>query len=56
MADKKTEKSAASHKKAVKEFQKEGNPDFQKAADQIFSRELPMSFRRKQEFHKSLVH
>ena len=30
MADKKTGKSTASHKKAVKEFQKEGNPDFQK--------------------------
>ena len=31
MADKKTGKSTASHKKAVKEFQKEGNPDFQKS-------------------------
>ncbi len=36
MADKKTEKSAASHKKAVKEFQKEGNPDFQKSGGSDF--------------------
>ena len=32
MADKKTGKSTASHKKAVKEFQKEGNQTFKKAA------------------------
>ena len=36
MADKKTEKSAASHKKAVKEFQKEGNPGFQKSGGSDF--------------------
>ena len=36
MADKKTGKSAASHKKAVKEFQKEGNPDFQKSGGSDF--------------------
>lgn len=36
MADKKTEKSTASHKKAVKEFQKEGNPDFQKSGGSDF--------------------
>ena len=36
MADKKTGKSAASHKKAVKEFKKEGNPDFQKSGGSDF--------------------
>ena len=36
MADKKTGKSTASHKKAVKEFQKEGNPDFQKSGGSDF--------------------
>ncbi|MGN0327230.1 MAG: CD1108 family mobile element protein, partial [Lachnospiraceae bacterium] len=36
MADKKTGKSAASHKKAVQEFQKEGNPDFQKSGGSDF--------------------
>ena len=36
MADKKTGKSTASHKKAVKEFQKEGNPDFQKGGGSDF--------------------
>ena len=36
MADKKTGKSAASHKKAVKEFQKEGNPGFQKSGGSDF--------------------
>ena len=36
MADKKTEKSAASHKKAVKEFQKKESPDFQKGGGSDF--------------------
>ena len=36
MADKKTGNSTASHKKAVKEFQKEGNPDFQKSGGSDF--------------------
>ena len=36
MADKKTGKSTASHKKAVKEFQKEGNPGFQKSGGSDF--------------------
>lgn len=36
MADKEKGKSAASHKKAVKEFQKEGNPDFQKSGGSDF--------------------
>ena len=36
MADKKTEKSSASHKKAVKEFQKEGNPEFQNSGGSDF--------------------
>lgn len=36
MADKKTEKSAASHKKDVKEFQKKESPDFQKGGGSDF--------------------
>lgn len=36
MADKKTEKSAASHKKAVKEFQKKESPDLQKGGGSDF--------------------
>ena len=36
MADKKTEKSATSHKKAVKEFQKKESPDFQKGGGSDF--------------------
>ena len=36
MADKKTEKSAASHKKAVKEFQKKESQDFQKGGGSDF--------------------
>lgn len=36
MADKKTEKSAASHKKAVKKFQKKESPDFQKGGGSDF--------------------
>lgn len=47
MADKKTGKSTASHKKAVKEFQKEGNPDFQKSGGLDFQPRASAVFREK---------
>ena len=47
MADKKTGKSTASHKKAVKEFQKEGNPDFQKSGGSDFQPRASDVFQKK---------
>ena len=47
MADKKTGKSTASHKKAVKEFQKEGNPDFQKSGGLDFQPRASAVFQEK---------
>ena len=47
MADKKTGKSTASHKKAVKEFQKEGNPDFQKSSGLDFQPRASAVFQEK---------